>query len=249
MNNYSILTVLVAASVLRVFLANNSAYAQTNSVEDIEFIQTGVIYTEEHSFHISNDLSIREFANGNIIRISGQTIEGFPYVVYSIVQENADGKENNPIIKTRGMIFANGEFTDLIFIQKIDLQENNIIENKDDNISILTKYTQRVYSKQIAQIEIKIYDKDQNKLNNFNQNYGQISDANVSVKITNNENEIIHSVNGATNEFGFFEIEMLIPDNSKRESLTVEIIAENENSKASKILQIFSLGTRPQSDS
>ena len=249
MNNYSILIVLVAVSVIGVFLANNSVYAQTDSVEDIEFIQTGIIYAEEHSFHISNDLSIREFANGNIIRISGQTIEGFPYLVYSLVQENEEDEENNPEIKTRGMIFVNGEFTDLVFMQKTDLQENNIVEDKDDNISILTKYTQRVYSKQIAQIEIKIYDKEQNKLNKFSQNYGQISDANVSVKITNEENKTIHSANGTTNEFGFFETEMLIPDNSKRESLTVEIMAENENSKASKILQIFSLGARPQNDS
>lgn len=249
MNNYSTLTVLVAVSFLGVFLANNSVFAQTNSVEEIEFIQTGIISTEDHSFQISNDLSIREFANGGIIRISGLTIEGFPYLVYSLIQENENGKDNNPVIKTRGMIFVNGEFTDLIFMEKTDLQENNVVEGKDDNISILTKYTQRVYSKQIAQIEVKIYDKDQNKLNNFSQNYGQISDASVSVKITNEENKTVHSVNGTTNEFGFFETEMLIPDNSKRESLTVEIMAENENSKTSKILQIFSLGTRPQNDS
>lgn len=246
--NYFVIIMLVAVSVLGVFLVNDSVYAQTNLVEDMEFIQTGIIYTEDHSFHISNDLSIHEFFNGNIIRISGQIIEGFPYIVYSLVHENEDWIDNS-VIKTRGMIFVNGEFTDLLFMEKTDLQENNSTDDKDDNIVILTKYTQRVYSKQVAQIEIKIYDKEQNKLNNFSQNYGQISDVNVSVKITNDENQTIHFSEGTTNKFGFFETELLIPDNSKRESLTVEIIAENDNSKASKILQIFSLGARPQNNS
>ena len=238
--NYLVVMVLATISVLATGFVN-STNAQTEPLEDIEFIQTGIIYTEDHSFHISSDLSIREFSNGNVIRISGQTVEGFPYVVYSIIQSSDD----EVMIKNRGMIFVNGEFTGLSFAEKTSLQETNIPDKKDENISILTKYTQRVYSKQLVQIEIKIYDREQNKLNNFSQNYGQISDVNISVKITNEEKETIHLVNGTTNEFGFFETEMLIPDNSKRELLVVEINAENENSKASKILQIFSRGIIP----
>ncbi len=42
----------------------------------------------------------------------------------------------------------------------------------------------------------------------------------------------------------FFEIEFFIPEKS-RETFTVTINAENENSKTSKILQIFSLGEPP----
>ena len=246
--NYSVIIVLVAVSSVLGVVLGDSAFAQTDSVDDIEFIQTGMLYTEDHLFHISNDLSIREFSSGNIIRISGQTIEGFPYVIYSVIQNN---EENKNTIKTRGMIFINGEFTDLSFKEKTNLQENNIKENnkKEDNITILAKYTQRVYAKQVAQIEIKTFDKEQNKLNNFNQNYGQISDVKTSVKITDEQNQVIHLSNGTTNEFGFFETELLIADNSRRESLTVEIIAENENSRSSKILQIFSLGIRPNNDS
>ena len=40
-------------------------------------------------------------------------------------------------------------------------------------------------------------------------------------------------------------MEYLIPDNSKRETLTVTINAENENSRSTKFLQIFSLGNEP----
>ena len=59
----------------------------------------------------------------------------------------------------------------------------------------------------------------------------------------------VFSSSGVTNDFGFFGVEFLILDNSKRETLTVTINAENETSKLTKVLQIFSLGARPQNDS
>lgn len=50
------------------------------------------------------------------------------------------------------------------------------------------------------------------------------------------------SSNGITNDKGLFETNYLIPDNSKRETLTVTINVENKNSSSSKILQVFALG-------
>ena len=213
----------------------NSAFAQIDPLVDIVFFQTGKLSTSDNQFHISNELAIREFFNGNIIRISGQTIEGFPYITYSKVLEDK--------IDTHGIIFINGKFTNLIFDEETIVEENIVEKNED--ISLLVKYSQRVYSKEIAFIDIKIYDKVQNKLNDFNQNYGYISNTDINVQIANEDEQIVFSSNGTTNERGLFETQYLIPDNSKRETLTVEITAENENSMTSKILQIFSLGAEP----
>ena len=233
MNFYIILTIFTISS-LGVF-AINSASAQIDPLVDIGFLQYGEINTKEYQFHISNEMSIREFFNGNIVRVSGQTIEGFPYIIYSKILDDK--------IDTHGIIFISGKFIKLSFEEK-PKQEEIDFEKKDD-LGVLVQYTQRVYSKQFAQIEIKIYDKEQNKLNDFNQNYGYVSNTNIEVLVIDEDNQELYSSSGITNEKGFFETEFFIPENSKREVLAVTINAENENSKTSKILQIFSLGRIP----
>jgi len=233
MNFYTILAIFVI-STLGVFTINLSS-AQVDPLVDIAFLQTGELNTSENQFHISNEITIREFFNGNIIRVSGQTIEGFPYIIYSKILDDK--------IDTHGMIFIGGEFVDLNFEEKV-IQEETIIE-KNQDISILVQYTQRIYDKDFARIDIKIFDTEQNRLNDFYLNYGFVPDTNIEVLVVDEENQEFYSTDGITNDKGLLEIEFYIPENSKRETLTVTINAENENSKSSKILQIFSLGREP----
>jgi len=232
MNFYTILAIFVI-STLVVFTVNLTS-AQVDPLVDIVFLQTGELNTSENQFHISNEMSIREFFNGNIIRVSGQTIEGFPYITYSKISDDK--------IDTHGMIFISGEFVDLNFEEKM-IQEEAIIE-KNQDISILVQYTQRIYEKSFAQIDVKIYDIEQNRLNNFYQNYGFVPNTNIQVLVVDEENQEFYSTNGITNDKGFLEIEFFVPEKT-RETFTVTINAENEDSKTSKILQIFSLGERP----
>ena len=231
--------IIAIAFVLLVPLLIGTALAQIDPLVDIEFLQSGEINTKEHQFHISSEMSIREFFNGNIVRVSGQTIEGFPYITYSKISDDK--------IDTHGIIFISGKFVKLSFEEE-PKQEETVFEKKDD-LGILVQYTQRVYSKQFAQIDIKIYDKQQNKLNDFNQNYGYVSNTNIEVLVIDEDNQEFYSSSGITNNKGFFETEFLIPENSIRETLIVTVNAENENSKSSKILQIFSLGRIPDGNS
>ncbi len=226
--------VIFSILILGVFTVNLVS-AQVDPLIDIVFLQTGELNTSDNQFHISSEISIREFFNGNIIRVSGQTIEGFPYITYSKISDDK--------IDTRGMIFIGGEFVDLIFVEKTIQTEINV-EKKDD-LAILVQYTQRVYSEKFIQIDIKIFNKEQNKLNDFYQNYDFIPNTNIEVMIINEDSQNVYSVNGITTNKGLYEMEYLIPENSKRETLTVTINAENENSKSSKILQVFSLGRAP----
>jgi len=230
MNVYTILAIFVI-SALGVFTINLTS-AQVDPLIDIEFLQTGELNTSENQFHISNEITIREFFNGNIIRVSGQTIEGFPYITYSKISDDK--------IDTHGMIFIGGEFVDLNFEEKI-IQEDAVIE-KNQDISILVQYTQRIYDKDFARIDVKIYDIEHNRLNDFNQNYGFVPNTHIEILVVDEEDQEFYSTNGIINDKEILEIEFYIPENSKRETLTVTINAENENSKSSKILQIFSLG-------
>lgn len=219
-------------------ITTSFAYAQVDALSDIGFLQTGNINTSENEFSISNDVSIREFLNGEIVRVSGHTIEGFPYITYSKISENN--------IETRGIIFVGGEFLKLSF--KEEPTEKTVLE-KNDNLQILVQYTQRVYSKTTAQIDVKIYDPEQNKLRNFNQNYGFLTNTNVEVIVLDENDEEFVSFTGITNDKGFFETEFFIPERYPRETLTVTINAEDEDSESSKILQIFTLGAIPDNGS
>jgi len=234
MNFYTILAIF-AILTLGVFTVN-SAYAQVDPLNDIIFLQTGKLNTDENQFQISNDIVIREFFNGNIIRISGQVIEGFPYITYSKILDDK--------MDTHGMIFIGGKFVDLNFEEKVIQEE--IVTEKNQDISILVQYTQRIYEKNFARIDVKIYDTEQNRLNDFNLNQGFIPNTNIEVFVVDEENQEFYSTSGITNDKGLLEIEFYITENSKRETLTVTINAENENSKSSKILQIFSLGEPPK---
>lgn len=237
MSIYTIFTILLISSIG--IFSVNSAFAEVDSLIDIEFLQTGVLNTFENQFHISNEITIREFFNGNIIRVSGQVIEGFPYITYSKILEDE--------IVTHGMIFIAGKFVDLNFEEKI-IQEEVISEKKDD-LAIVIQYTQRVHTKNLILIDVKIFDEHQNTLNNFYQNDGTVANTDIEVLIIDEDDQVFYSSNGTTNEKGLYEIEYLIPDNSKRETLTVTINAENKNSRSTKILQIFSLGNEPSDGS
>lgn len=98
MNFYIILTIFVILSLS--IIGINETHAQVDPLIEIEFLQTGELNTFENQFHISNEITIREFFNGNIIRVSGQTIEGFPYITYSKILDDK--------IDTHGMIFIVG---------------------------------------------------------------------------------------------------------------------------------------------
>ena len=217
--------------VLGVFTVNFT-FAQVDPLIDIEFLQTGVLNTSENRFHISNEITIREFFNGNIIRVSGQVIEGFPYITYSKILEDK--------IDTHGMIFIAGKFVDLNFEEKI-IQEEEIVE-KNQDISIVVQYTQKIYENNFARIDVKIYDTGQNKLNDFYQNHGLVPNTNIKGLVIYDEDQEFYSIDGITNDNGLLEIEFFVPTYTVGEFI-VTINAENENSKTSKILQIFSSST------
>ena len=229
------LTILLSFGIIIL----ETAGAQLVSINDIEYIQTGKLFTEKKEFTISNEINSREFSNGEIVRITGYTVEGYPYITYS--------KINNQQITTHGKIFIGDKFISLVFDQqKIQIQK---LGEKLDNISILTQYTERLYSGQTAKIDVKIFDSNQNKLNDFNQNYGFVPNTTIKTTILDENGQIFSSSDGITNERGFYNTQFFIPKNNQNGIFTIIIDAENDNSKASKTIQIFNLGEVPDHDS
>ncbi len=236
MNHYSYLVLIIPFSFGIPIL--ETATAQIDPINDVEFIQTGKLFTDKKEFIISNEINIKEYSDGNIVRIIGYTIEGYPYITYS--------KINNQQITTHGKIFTEGKFLSLVFDQqKMSQIEKVEKKEKSDNIIILTHYTERLYSGQTAKIDIKIFDANQNKLNNFNQNYGYLSNTNIKIIVLDKNGQTFSSSDGITNERGFYNTKFFIPKNSQSGTFTVTINAENDNSKSTKTIQIFNLGEVP----
>ena len=216
--------------------------AQIVSINDIDYIQTGGIFTDEKEFTISNEINTREFSDGSIIRITGYTVEGYPYITYS--------KINNQQITTHGKIFINDKFIPLIFDQQKTSQMQKIEKReKPNDIVVLMQYTERLYSGQTAKIDVKIFDSNQNKSNDFNQNYGYVPNTNIKITVLDKNGQIFSSSDGTTNERGFYNTGFFIPKNIQSGTFTVIINAENDNSKSSKTIQIFNLGEVPDHDS
>lgn len=218
-----------------------TATAQIDPINDIEFIQTGKLFTDKKEFIISNEMNIKEFLDGKIVRITGYTIEGYPYITYS--------KINNQQITTHGKIFTDNKFVLLIFEQQKISQIEKIEREKSDNLSILVQYTERLYSGQTAKIDVKIFDSNKNKSNDFNQNYGYVPNTNIKMTVLDKKGQIFSSSDGITNERGFYNTQFFIPKNSQSGTFTVIIDAENDNSKSTKTIQIFNLGEVPDGGS
>ncbi|RMW36194.1 MAG: hypothetical protein EA443_00280 [Nitrosopumilus sp.] len=225
-------------SLSLVLVLGTPAFGEIDLLSNIIFLDTGIIHSDDNQFQISNDMNTREFSNGKIIRVSGQTIEGFPYITYSKILEDK--------VNTHGIIFIGGKFVKLSFIE--ESTQDTIVE-KEDDLQILVQYTQRVYSKQYASIEIKTYDPQQNKLKDFNLNYGFLKNIDIKVTVLDENDKEFHSSAGITNDKGFFETEFYIPERYPQRTLTVTVSAEDDNSKSSKILQMYTIGTIPDNDS
>ena len=238
LNQFLVLVILFSSGILML----ETVTAQIDLINDIEFIQTGKLFTDKKEFTISNEVNTREFFDGKIIKITGYTVEGYPYITYS--------KINDQQITTHGKIFTDNKFVSLIFDQQKASQIEKI-EKKEklDNISILVQYTERLYSGQTAKIDIKTFDINQNKLKDFNQNYGYIPNTNIKITVVDKNRQIFSFLDGITNERGFYNAEFIIPKNSQIGVFTVIINAENDNSKSAKTIQIFNLGEVPDHDS
>jgi hypothetical protein len=237
-HNFFLLVMVFSLGILILEMAS----AQIDPINDIEFIQTGKLFTDKKEFTISNEINIREFFDGKIIKITGYTVEGHPYITYS--------KIINQQITTHGKIFMGNEFVQMVFDKQNTSQiEKNEMKEKLDNMLILTQYTERLYSGQTAKIDVKIFESNQNKSKDFNQNYGNIVNTNIEITVLDKNGKTFSSSEGVTNERGFYSTEFFIPKNNQNGSFTVIIDAENKNSKSSKTIQIFNLGEVPDHDS
>lgn len=211
-------------------------------VSSSKVLKSGTISTESKDYTISNDLNIRQFFYGKILRMSGTTIDGnFYYVYHRIIDDE---------ISLRGKIFLDGKFVPLEF-NKISEQvtEESSTSAEQPEMKILVQQSERIYWEKNYGITIRVFDVELNKFDDFNQNWGYLSDIDVLVEITNPENEPLTSFKGKTDSNGTFEASFLVFHKTMKGEYAVKISVGSENNQATKTLSMFILGDSSDSGS
>jgi len=174
--------------------------------------------------------------------MSGTTIDGnFYYVYHRIIDDE---------ISLRGKIFLDGKFVPLEF-NKISGQvaEESSTSAEQPEMKILVQQSERIYWEKSYGITIRVFDAELNKFDDFNQNWGHLSDVDVLVEITNPENEPLTSFKGKTDSNGTFEAGFLVFHKTMKGEYAVKISVGSENNQATKTLSMFILGDLSDSGS
>jgi len=225
-----------------ILLIPQTALSQQIEPESSPVLESGIISTKNKDYMISNDFDIRQFFFGKILRMSGTTIDGnFYYVYHRIIDDE---------ISLRGKIFLDGKFVPLEF-NKISEQvaEESSTSAEQPEMKILVQQSERIYWEKNYGITIRVFDAELNKFDDFNQNWGYLSDIDVLVEITNPENEPLTSFKGKTDSNGTFEAGFLVFYKTMKGEYAVKISVGSENNQATKTLSMFILGDLSDSGS
>jgi len=225
-----------------ILLIPQTALSQQIEPESSPLLESGIISTKNKDYMISNDFDIRQFFFGKILRMSGTTSDGnFYYVYHRIIDDE---------ISLRGKIFLDGKFVPLEF-NKISEQvtEESSTSAEQPEMKILVQQSERIYWEKNYGITIRVFDVELNKFDDFNQNWGYLSDIDVLVEITNPENEPLTSFKGKTDSNGTFEAGFLVFYKTMKGEYAVEISVGSENNQATKTLSMFILGDLSDSGS
>ncbi|AFS80251.1 hypothetical protein NKOR_01725 [Candidatus Nitrosopumilus koreensis AR1] len=128
-----------------------------------------------------------------------------------------------------------------------DTPEKIPIESKSEpklpELLFLVKGSYRIFEDQQYVFATKLYDKKQNPTNEWNVNGGQISGANVSIKVFDRHGLPAYETNGETNKFGWFEGK-LPKEIAPAGQYNVMYSVQYQNSTASEIKPLYILETK-----
>lgn len=106
-------------------------------------------------------------------------------------------------------------------------------------IILVTKYSDHVRISYSFFINAKVYYANQNPSGNFDQYYGFIPNAKLTVQILNPNGVLVKSFTGATDNHGYYYQTFRIPDNSRIGTYSVLVSAQMGDATDSKKLPLF----------
>ena len=103
---------LAMLCIIPITLGTYSAYAQVDLASESPILNSGMVSTVTDDYVISRDLDVRQFSGGDIVRISGFTIDDHFYYAYHWLEFEE--------IQSKGNIIINGNFVPIVFTKVIE---------------------------------------------------------------------------------------------------------------------------------
>lgn len=115
-----------------------------------------------------------------------------------------------------------------ILPKDVPMQNIDDLAPKQD-LLLLVKQYDRVEWKNPYKFTVKTFDPAQNPLFDFYKTSGYLNDIQISAMVRNPIGEIIKTSNGMTQKFGYYEDSIIIPDNARAGTYTLNVTASGKN--------------------
>ncbi|MBI5697285.1 MAG: hypothetical protein HZC29_02035 [Thaumarchaeota archaeon] len=199
---------------------------ETHSIKDMNL---SLFYNKKFIRLVANsDEAISITASGRLVASAGDDLiyhingktsrqsnnEGFS--LFAVLKQNTlqnDGKE----LGIPGML-----------PKDVQTQSIDDLTPKQD-LLILVKQYDRVEWKNPYKFTVKTFDPEQNPLFDFYKTSGYLNNIQISVVVTNPIGEIIKTSSGITQTFGYYEDSVIIPDNARTGTYTLNVTASGKN--------------------
>ena len=173
------------------------------------------------------------------IRISGKLVEN---------------NEEGSVYSFIGKIGQDGQSMKTVYVAKISVAEptNKVhtgekeMENKNTNqtklevvkLVLVTRQTDKVQVSDSYTITTKVFDAGKNPTGDFDQNWGGILGVKIIAKIIDSDGTIVKSLEGITDQGGYFSDGFRLPDNFKPGTYKVIVTAEKDGSTTTNELTL-----------
>jgi len=207
-------------------------------------LSTGFISTSTTNYLISNQFEVRHIWAGDLMRVSGVTVDGYPYYIIH--------KMNFNDLEISGKILVDGKVIPII--KNIIVQEapvvvpeikEPILTVEEDPIPIKAVILQphSTYWRSTYNINIKVFEADQNSRNDYWYRGYLVPDVPIVVDITHENGNHLTTIQGKTDQSGHFEGQYYIIENLVQAGkYFVHVVAGDEKSGDVKDLTTFVIG-------
>lgn len=115
----------------------------------------------------------------------------------------------------------------LVLLKQTVIQNPTPVQKQD--VLLLVKHHNKVEWKDDYKFTIRTFNPQLNQESDFYRTSGFLNDVNISAKIINPIGEVIKTSSGKTNESGYYEDSILIPDNARPGLYTLSVTASGKN--------------------
>ncbi len=209
--------------------------------QDSTILDNRKISDGTYDYIISADAQVRHIRAGDVMRIAGTTIDGYPY--YAIQQYDHKGN-----IATSGIILIENIRLDIFhvideeFVPVTILQEEPELIIEEDPIPVKAVILQphTTYWRDTYNINIKVFEADQNSQNDYWYREYLVPDVPISVQINHEDGTHLTTIQGITDQNGHFEGQYYITENIvKGGKYLVEVIVGDESTGDKQNLLTF----------